>query len=360
MDNNLLSNNSKGNNFDVSSILENNSKFDLVDIMCNNILGQIKKEIQKTIDQKRAQSIDEEFKKSLKPIVAANLANNTQLSGDYIKELSYIYFALFNNTIQVYYDMKNSNTEIEYYMLDEEYANNINDKKIDWTKYRKYLTESTFVQAYNNGVLNELISILDINPNFEISSYDCEYLFNKDFFDKIMEFYGIDIIANSQLDILETGINEENREYTKELIRINPNIKLDSCYIFNSKLKEVFDVNAIANFSKKEFEDIEIIISWGSEELISVYKELIEINPDFTFYATDFFHLISDKNFNIPLEVVANLSKEEQRRMGRLYDDSKHYVSPFINLVADASAEKIHKAGAKSKLKRLIKKEIKK
>lgn len=346
------------NNQGISEILNNNSSFDLVDIMCNNVLVQIKKEITIQLDQNEASVIDEEFKKSLKPIIAANLANNTQLSKEYIKELSYIYFALFNGTINVYYQIKNKNDEMYYYMLDKQFYNSIAENKIEWKKYG-YLLKGIFGTAYNKGVLRELMSIFDKNINFELSYYDIEYLLKKDFFDQIMEFYGLDIIVKSNLHILEIGLKEENKEHARELIKINPNISFCNTYVFNTDVREVFTNNEIANFTPENLKNIEWVDTYASSKNISTYKKLLEINPNFTFTGSDFCELLADKRFDIPLEVVANLSEEEQQKMCVLYSESDSYVSPFNNSVLDASVEKIYKVNSKNKLKRLIKKKLK-
>lgn len=344
----------------VADILNNNSKINLIDIMCNNVLAQIKKEINMPLDKKEELAMDEEFKKSLAPIIAANIANNVQLSNEYIKELSYIYFALLNKTIEIYYELKNKNSEIRYYMLDKQFYDGLAPNEIEWEKYKK-IYDTVFDMAYKEGVLNEIILIYNANPEY-IFYAGYEHFLDKTFLNEIIDFYGINIVANSLLHHLQIGLYKGNIEYTKQLIQTNPNIRFENTSIFDTKVRENFSINEIANFTSDNFHDINKMQRDSSDEQLiekfKTYKKILEINPNFSFHYYNFMDLINSKKFDIPLELVASLSSDEQEEMGRLYEKT----DKFSNLYYGDSAgyKTIHVVDSKNKLKKMVKKEIKK
>lgn len=352
------------NNQGVADILNNNSQYDLIDIMCNNVLAQIKKEINIPLDKKEELAMDEEFKKSLAPIIAANIANNVQLSNEYIKELSYIYFALLNKTIEIYYELKSKNSEIRYYMLDKQFYDSLAPNEIEWEKYKK-LYDTVFDMAYKNGVLNEIILIYNANPEYTFY-HGYESLLDKSFLNEIIDFYGINIVANSNLHCLKIGLYEGNIEYTKQLIQINPNISFEDIIIFDTKVRENFSINEIVNFTSNNLHNINKMIRDSSnEQLVEkfiTYKKILEINPNFYFAFYNFMDLVNSKKFDMPLEVIADLSFDEQNKMGKLYtytDKSSHIYYGDSSL-CEAWYKTNRVVDSKKKLKKMIKKEIKK
>lgn len=332
MENNSLGFNQKDNknNFDVSAIIENNDKIDLLDIQASKLLIEIKRKIGVELDTKKATEIDDDFKKSLKNLI---VISNNNITDTYLTEQSYVYFALYNNTLNIYYDLIKKNQIIDYYMLDEKFYNSINNyEEIDWDKYRNAIGLGLFKLAYKYGLESELLSILKINPNFHFysgRSYESEEIFLK-YFKKIIDTFSIEMIANSDLYIFVHVFkqDEEKQEewinYIKDIYAINPNINLTNYGLLLDDIRSTFDVNQIAFFTDYHFKVIKHIESNYDTYVYEYYCDIIKSNIDFMFfdYRKELL-LISfmvSQGIKIPPQIYCQLNEEERDLLYNKFD----------------------------------------
>lgn len=329
-DNFSFFNKEKNNSIDnsiIANMLSKPDEIDLLGIYANNYLSKIKTKIGRTLDQSKSKNIDDNFKESLKKII---IINNNNVTDEELTELSYIYFALYNNTLDVYHEIKSKGESLEYYMLDEKFNNNINNtEETDWNKYGN--NKKLLSLAYKQGLEDEVLSILKLNPNFVISScgYDALYFFGEcKFFKKIVDLVGVEVIAKSNFDLLRIAIEENHGiNYIRQLVEINPNIAIDLPYIFDVDLKANFDINQIAFFTDKNKKVICYIQNYPITKklegpLYAYYSKLIEIEPDFEFYDIDkeifLLRQLILCNIELPANIYINLTEEERDKMYEL------------------------------------------
>lgn len=283
-DNNILSNNnSKFSNAEVMQFINNDDPIDLLEIQANKLLKDIKRIIGIELDSTKEQKIDSNFILSLKKMI---IINNNQISDEYLNELSFVYFAQYNNTIDIYYKLKGLYDKIYYFMLDENLYNNIIDtKKDDWTQYSEDQL-GTLETAYKNGIYNELISILRINPTIAFGDVNINILLKKETFLDLINTFGKEVIAYSNILYLLAANDEKYREFSKKLVSANPNIKIQDENIFNKLVKKVFTEEQIAFFTSENFKSINLIFAKynGEEtclELLKYYSYLILWKHDY-------------------------------------------------------------------------------
>lgn len=319
------------NQIDITSILENNNEIDLFEIEAINLLNKIKKmiscRINKELIKEKMDEIDADFKKSLREVL---IVNNKVITDDYLKRLSYVYYAVYNNTLSIYYKLDSTMRYIDYFMLEEKFYNSINNV-ITFDKYRDN-TNSQFFHAYKNNVEDEFAAILSINPKFVIKPFNttAENWLVYDFFDKgefkkIYDVIGPKVFANintsSNIYILRQILF--NLEYVKELISINQDIIFDEIKILSNKesLVTVFEMPQIAFFNKENKEVIEEICNRGEPfdietKMLGYYKELIDLNSDFKMIdirkeVSGIYYCLT-KNINFPPSIYVKLTDEER------------------------------------------------
>ena len=305
-----VSNNTQSNNHDYSSIINGNNKIDLFKIEANKLLNQIKSIIEyhtgkKLIDDK-AKEIDEELKKSLREIL---IVNNNNIPNDYLAELTHIYFALYNDTLNIYYEIKNSkdyDLGYCYYVLDKKFYNDINRDNIDLLKSRNSEIRGMIYSAYRCNLEDELFKVLNVNPNFLISNYlnaginiikdeNKKYVeriwrgefFTDGYFKKLFDMVGPNILANSNLEVLIKALNPRNTDYVNQLVKSNPNIIFDDICIFNLKerLLEIYTIEQIAFFTNDDKELLKIVFKMiyidEYQQILQYYNELISLDPEY-------------------------------------------------------------------------------
>ena len=142
------------NQSEITSILENDNEIDLFEIEAINLLNKIKNmigcRINKELVKEKTDEIDDDFKKSLREVL---IVNNKIITDDYLRNLSYVYYAIYNNTLSIYYKLDSTIRNIDYFMLEEKFYNSINNV-ITFDKYRDN-TNSQFFHAYKNNVEDE-------------------------------------------------------------------------------------------------------------------------------------------------------------------------------------------------------------
>lgn len=270
------------NDAEILNIIENDDKIDLIDIQANDLLTEIKRMIKVDFSKTKSDKIDADFIKSLKRIM---IISNNNITKEYLKKLSYMYFALYNDTLDVYYEIQKSGQQLEYYMLDEKYNNNIMlVKDYDWSKYN---CPDILRKAYYNNCLEQVLSIVNVNPYFFIRDVANKYL-EPDFLDNIINIFGLERIAKSNLESIVLAINEINLQYTMDLMKINPDIAFNCKYIFNDAVKESASISEIAflnDISKKGLQEIirECWYKSNLKQMVTYYFNIIQYSPEFVF-----------------------------------------------------------------------------
>lgn len=375
-------NNNTSSNIDLLSIINNEDPIDLFSIQADNLLNDVKKMIIKNIGKdlnvEKTNKIDVELKKSLKKVL---VVNNNQISDDYLIELSYIYYALYNDTLNVYQDMKRKYDKIYYYMLNEEFYNNINNNKaIDWEIYSEDARE-TLSFSYKYNLENELFSILDINPNFCIPEIEYvgwgmpesykklvnrENFFKEGWFKDLFDLVGAEVMANSDLKTLTFALDDENLDYTKQLVATNPNIFFNYDFIFNSsdkdKVKNFFNINQIAFFNEDNKESIKIIVNkytdYFSDKLLKYYSQILQNDSNFKFYNNtaeiQVLEFLITRKINLPASVYSHLNEEERNSLLQVINESKSIEVKYYKLYRLSKTLKIKYSEPKQK--KLIKK----
>lgn len=340
------------NNVDYASILESDNEIDLFAIEATNLLGYIKSEITSRINKElvkeKTDKIDAEFKKSLRELL---IVNNKKITADYLKRLSYVYYAIYNNTLPIYHNLVNKKRYIDYFMLEEKFYNSINNV-IAFENYGEN-TDNQFYLAYKNNCEDEFSSILSINPNFYLHVYDFKEsldiskFFSSGWFKKIYDAIGPEVIANSNtssnFSILREMLLGTNLEYAKELVSLNPNIVFDEKSIFaaNLSLVTVFKMSQIAFFTKEnkgvikkifergEFPDTEI-------KIFNYYKELIDLKPEFTMIDKNKeisgIDYCLTKNIDFPPSIYVKLTDEERGKWIELIEKIRTSILPLASM----------------------------
>lgn len=339
------------NQSEITSILENDNEIDLFEIEAINLLNKIKNmigcRINKELVKEKTDEIDDDFKKSLREVL---IVNNKIITDDYLRNLSYVYYAVYNNTLSIYYKLDSTIRNIDYFMLEEKFYNSINNV-ITFDKYRDN-TNSQFFHAYKNNVEDEFAAVLSINPNFVIKPFNttAEKWLVYDFFDKgefkkIYDTIGTKVFANintsSNIYILRQILF--NLEYVKELILTNPDIVFDERIIFSSKesLVTVFEIPQIAFFHKENKEVIKEICNRGEPfdietKMLSYYKELIDLNPEFKMIdmckeVSGIYYCLT-KNIDFPPSIYVKLTDEERGKWIELIEKIRTSKLPFASI----------------------------
>lgn len=339
------------NQSEITSILENDNEIDLFEIEAINLLNKIKNmigcRINKELVKEKTDEIDDDFKKSLREVL---IVNNKIITDDYLRNLSYVYYAIYNNTLSIYYKLDSTIRNIDYFMLEEKFYNSINNV-ITFDKYRDN-TNSQFFHAYKNNVEDEFSLILSINPNFVIKPFNttAEKWLVYDFFDKgefkkIYDVIGPKVFANintsSNIYILRQILF--NLEYVKELISINQDIVFDEIKILSNKesLVTVFEMPQIAFFHKENKEVIKEICNRGEPfdietKMLSYYKELIDLNPEFNMIdmckeVSGIYYCLT-KNIDFPPSIFVKLTDEERGKWIELIEKISSSKLPLVSI----------------------------
>lgn len=236
------------NKQDLLNLIDNNDPIDLISIQANKLLKDIKRMIGIKFNDERANKIDNNFITSLKKMIV--ICNN-QISSEYLTELSYVYYATYNNTLDIYYSAKEKSEVIYYFMLNEDFNNSINVKEeYNWNEYDESTLKMLDI-AYKNGIFNEIMNILKINPKFTVMPFRYESILEKKFFNEFIETFGIEGLAKGNMFImLEQFVDSKN--FIKKLRSINPSIVFNTEEIFKPIIKECFDINKIAFFKEED------------------------------------------------------------------------------------------------------------
>lgn len=303
-------------------MFEQNDNAKLIEIQANDYLNKIKNMIGKPLDKKDHVKVDKDFIQSLKSII---VLKNGQISDDYLEYLSYVYYAMCNNTMDVYNKLKQQNIELEYYMLDENYYNIIGYNNIDWESYQKKNRKVLLREAYKYDLLDELLEILNINNDFSIEPSLDENNIMEKFFRKMINTFDIKMLAQSNLYIFSFAVAREDQEmieYLKKLYAINPNIDFSAAmfkkYELITMLKDNFELEQVAPLTTEQQNSL-----YSLEEMITPKKlltgikyffDMIKVNPNLSLsyegrHCIDF---IVWKELPIVPELLAQMDKEEQ------------------------------------------------
>lgn len=363
---------------DYESILENNKKIDLFSIEAINLLNKIKKvivsETNKTLDKEKTDKIDNDFLKSLREVL---IVKNKKIDTQYLINLSFVYYAIYNDTLPVYYDLMSKIKYIRYFMLDEKFYNCIN-KVVSFENCGIETLDQMRI-CYKNNIDDEFLNILNINPSFHVSfvekgslgtvgnSLAIENFYQNDF-KKIYDLIGPEAFAKSESYALNLIAFDCNKEYTKELISINPDIVFDEECIFQERelLAENFDMNQISFFTKENKEVIKVInntllASEVKSYLFTYYKQLIELDPEFIMNdkinEIDGIYLCLNKNIEIPPSIFIKLTEEEKNKMIEFIKEIKISKIPSVKTYKFyAFVNKLIKKYKEQKPKQLAKK----
>lgn len=335
MNNNLYSNDSLKQNADLLSIMNSDDLIDLFAIEAKRLLNDIKEMINIKLSVEKTNKIDSDFLKSLKKVL---IVNNNQVTDEYLTDLSYVYYALYNNTLEVYYELKRKKEPIKYYMLDEKFYKNTNySEPVEWDKY----CSRSLIKSYNEGWIDELLSILKINPNYEV---DYEPVLSKDYIKMIIETFGKELVARSSLWYIISAFENNQAGYIKQLLEINPNLVINSEIIYDERIKNIFDMNEIAFFNKVNQGDLSVILSVKKKEeiegFLKYYKDLYNLNADFSktnvYSAIKILRFIIKNNISFPASAYAQLNDDEHRKLIYLmldYENGDYRIKSHSQLV---------------------------
>ena len=357
MNNENLFHTTNNKNLDLLHLINNNDAIDLITIQAKKILTDIKRMINIPLNVERTKKIDDDFITSLKKMI---VINNNNISDEYLTELSYVYFAAYNNTLDIYYQLKEKDEKLYYWLLDSSLYNNTNENatnynnKIDWIQYDNE-TKHTLGLAYEKGVLNDMLRIFEININRSFNSipdYRLVELFEKENFEKFVNLFSKEIIAKSDIETLLTAVHDDNLEFTKQLIKINPNIIFLKDVVFDSDIKNLFSIEEIAFFTGQMILELDSIFNNVSDSLFSdvvrYYKTIKLFDSKFELKKADVI-LIKDmfrcsNSTNLAANIFIQLSVEEKAMLEELIDNYLH-----------ARAFDVFSGREKQKLRHLVK-----
>lgn len=314
----------KSNNDYILGILESNDKIDLIEIEARELLNKIKKMINIKLSPEEVEKIDGDFINSLKKLI---VITNNNVTTEYLKKLSYVYYAIYNDTLDVYYKISQEINELEYYMLDKNFYNNIMyTEPIDWKKYNLRHHHIILRYAYSNNCLEEVLKILNINPYWDVNTNsDLIKKVTKENLTNLFNEYGVELVANSNFYDLN-NYHEENKEYIKELLLINPKLQIQDPSLFSSNVRQIFEQNEIAFFDELQQADIGRFTT--NVSALKWYKSVLEENNNFNFiYRYSEQELVIGLlklNIELPGKIYAKLKEEEISILSNLY---KEYVS---------------------------------
>lgn len=303
----------KSSDIDILKLLENDDKFDLIEVQANDLLIKIKHMIKLEMNKDTDIRIDNEFIKSLKKVI---VVNNNNISDEYLEKLSYIYYALYNNSLDTYYNIQKNGEDLEYYKLDRKYNEKINyDETYDWSKYN---CNQILRIAYYQNALDEVLSILKVNPNFNFFVVNKSQI-SKENLTNLINIFGLEMVACSDLRVLIIAANKDNLPFTKQLIEINPNIVFDCSSIFSEKVRKICDVNQLAFLTSLNKQGLDTIMQLSYKnyisDLITYYFEVIKYSPDFAFDYYDYIRnnltFCIENSLDFPPEIFAQLTIDE-------------------------------------------------
>lgn len=354
------SSNDSNNQKEILSIIDNENKIDLFSIEANKYLIKIKTSLEQAIgrqlDPEKTDKIDEEIKKSIRDML---IVQNNVIDYKYLNELVYIYYAIYNNTLDEYYKIKNKYSDIYLFMLDERFYNNImHCEKAEWEKF-SHDSWRTLDDAYCYNLEEEMLTVLEINNNFILPhnfnfsikpttgietaiTYRYEFIKNG-YFKQLFDIVGPERIANGDIEILVKALDIKYTDYVKELIAINPSIKFDykQIFIWRDMLINYFAMEQIAFFSEKNLKTINRIIQSRTkknrdiEEIIKYYSEIVNLKPEEPVFLNDYeismINKIITDEIDFPASVYAQLTNEELNELVELFCK---YLSKRISLLS--------------------------
>ena len=364
----ILLNNKDQKTEGILKILEQNDNLKLIEIQANDYLNKIKKMIGKPLETKEHSKIDKDFIQSLKTMIVVKYG---EIDNKYLKYLSYVYYAMCNNTMDVYNKLKQENNELEYYMLDKKYCNYIG-YKMDWKKYQDNGRKELLREAYANDLLDELLEILNINDDFSLESSLDEKDIMENFFRKMINTFDMKMLAQSNLYVFIIAVaceNQEMIEYLKNLYSINPNIDF-SAKMFKKHeliimLKDTFELEQVALLTKYQQYYVSDLYSLNSKkyvDLIKYFFEMIKANPDLILTYEGRYCIDKIVEFKLPIipELLVQMDKEEHNKLYeilRLYEYNRGNVK--FNLKYNKLIKELYAKYLEKEQYRVIKKEYK-
>lgn len=362
---------SQNDNAVLADLLKSNGKYDIIDSIINNELNKIKAMIGKSLSVEKTKTIDSEFFESLKKYF---IVKGKELSENELQDLSYFYFAIYNNTVDVYYKIKASSDVIFYFMLDENVYNNINNNtELDFNKLNSG-SQKLLQIAYDYGIFDQVLNIFKLNPEFESSEYKIkETVLQHPGFKLMIEYFGVEFLAEcNNYSLIGQVILNNDIEYLKELLTINPCIDLSNNIILNKQVRNIFSTEQLAKFSSTQLQNLKGIISDHAlyrpfrffskrrelcEKILNYYAEIIKINPYFILYDDNdsLIYLILNNDEELcPANVLALANKDLQIIIYELYSnyDNAYYSSSSVDNLINARYYK-------NKIHHLIKRETK-
>ena len=241
-----------GNNTNKKDLLElinNDDPIDLLTIQANKILNDIKRMIGIKLKEERIKEIDDNFITSLKKMI---IICNNEISKEYLTELSYVYYATYNNTLNLYYEMTETRNRLYYFMLEEKFYNSVNIiDEYDWSRYDPSTLEMLEL-SYRNGIFDQMIEILKINPDFNVMGLaETDNILKKEYFNELIDTFGLEGVAKGNFATIVYAIDEV-KDYVKELRTINPNIIFDDYILVEKAVINNFDIQRIAFFTEED------------------------------------------------------------------------------------------------------------
>lgn len=314
----------KSNSDYILGILEGNDKIDLIEIEARELLNKIKQMININLLPEEANEIDGDFINSLKKLI---VITNNNVTKEYLKKLSYIYYAIYNDTLDVYYEISREINELEYYMLDKNFYNNIMyTEPIDWKKYNQRCNCNMLRYAYSNNCIAEVLKILKINPDWDVNTNsDLIKKVTKENLINLFNEYGVELVANSDFDHLN-NYQEENKEYIKVLLLINPKLQIEGPSLFSPNVRQVFEQDEIAFFDSYQQQDIDYLDT--SLPALKWYKEALEEKSDFSFGSRfveqELVKWMIDLKTEIPVQIYMKLDGLDISRLWELHRACMH------------------------------------
>lgn len=346
---------SQNDNAVLADLLKSSCKYDIIDSIIKNNLNKIKAMIGKNLDEERTKIIDPEFFESLKKYF---IVKGRELSENELQDLSYFYFAIYNDTLDTYYKLKVSSKDIFYFMLDKKLYNNINNVcDLDFYKLDVY-RQGLLQIAYDHDVFGVVLKIFELNPCFVGYYSETEEVLAMPEFKTMVNEFGIEFIARCNDRVIYKTITQDKIDYLKKLVTINPNINLSNAML-DEMVINTFSNEQIASFSSNQLQVLERVIERyydNIEKILAYYAEIIEINPNVIFYNENYdllwFSVTSD--LMLPANVLAFCDEELQTTIYELYSKCNRYRYDIFdqNLIKAAYYE--------NKIRHLIKKETKK
>lgn len=360
-------------NTNVSDFFKSNGKYDIIDSIINNELNQIKAMIGQELNEKKTEAIDSEFFESLKKYF---IVKGKELSGEELKNLSYFYFAIYNNTVDNYYKIKATSDSIFYFMLDENVCNSINNIELDISKLN--LKSKNLLQiAYDHDVFELVLEMFKLNPKFGREFTDLkEKIVALPGFKTVIDNFGVKFMAECKnYKLIYKALNNNQIDDLKKLLSLNPNLDLSYNVILDTQVRDIIPDEQLAKFSAGQLINLQQMIYIESslfpyirlsssqrfelrKSILNDYVEIMNINPDFILYDNNYLlmGLIIVSDLPCPLNVLAFLDKEAQTEMYNMYAEYQYCRYNCYEPVISS----VKKLNCKRKLRRLIDRETKK